>query len=98
MRLAQRLTLAVVLALVAVLSLHGWHRARREAALLDREGRRDHLLLGRALGIGMTETWRRSGEAAALSLVDAMNQSESEIDIRWVWLDAAPPDPSAARA
>jgi two-component system NtrC family sensor kinase len=97
-KLAPRLTLAVVLAMVAVLALHGWHRTRRESALLDREGRRDHLLLGRALGIGMTATWRRSGEAAALALVDAMNQSESEIEIRWVWLDAAPPDPAAARA
>lgn len=98
MRLAQRLTFAVVLAMVAVLALHGWHRVRRESALLDREGRRDHLLLGRALGLGMTETWRRAGEGAALALVDAMNQTESEIDMRWVWLDAPDADPSHPRA
>jgi two-component system, NtrC family, sensor kinase len=94
MRLALRLTLAVVLALVALLSLHLWYRVRRETALLDREGRRDHLLLGRALALGMTETGRRSGEGAALGLVDAMNQSESEIEMRWVWLD---PTASAER-
>ncbi|MDO9020960.1 MAG: HAMP domain-containing sensor histidine kinase [Deltaproteobacteria bacterium] len=98
MRLAQRLTLAVILALVSVLALHGWHRARRESALLDREGRRDHLLLGRALGTGMTEAWRRAGESAALALVDTMNQSEAEIEIRWVWLDAPGSDPSGPRA
>ncbi len=92
MRLAQRLTLGVVLTMIAVLTVHGWNRARRESALLDREGRRDHLLLGRALGLGMTEAWRRADEAAALALVDAMNQSESEIEIRWVWLDAPPGD------
>ena len=93
MRLAQRLTLAVILALVSVLALHGWHRVRRESALLDREGRRDHLLLGRALGLGMTVARRRAGESEALALVDAMNQSEAEIEIRWVWLDAPAGDP-----
>lgn len=90
MRLARRLILAIVLAIVAVLAVHGYYRVRRESALLDREGRRDHLLLGRALGVGMAEAWRRAGPSAALALVDEMNQREPEIEIRWIWTESEP--------
>src|SRR5882762_9686123 len=87
MRLARKLMAAVILAMIVVLAIHGYHRAQREAMLLDREGRRDHQLIGRALGLGMAEAWRR-GQGPALALVEAMNQREPEIDMRWVWLDA----------
>ncbi|MEZ4394568.1 MAG: ATP-binding protein [Polyangiales bacterium] len=102
MRLARRLILAIVLAIVSVLAVHGYYRVRREAALLDREGRRDHLLLGRALGVGMAEAWRRAGPSAALALVDEMNQREPEIEIRWIGAEgdamSSPEALAAARA
>ncbi|MDP3276166.1 MAG: ATP-binding protein [Deltaproteobacteria bacterium] len=84
MRLARRLTFAMLLVMLAVLGAHTWHRALRVSALLDREGRRDHILLGRALSFAMTEAIGRAGLPAARALLDEMNLREPEIEIRFV--------------
>ncbi len=85
MRVARKFVLAVVLAVTAVLAVHGYVRLQRLSALLDREGRRDHQLLGRALALGMQHVWAQAGERAAVALVDEMNASEPEIELRFVW-------------
>jgi len=33
--------------------------------------------------------WETAGEAPALALVKEANERETQVDIRWVWLDAA---------
>ncbi len=92
MRLASKLTLALVFVMCAVLSLYGYLSARRERALFESDMRRDEHLLAIALGAAVGEIWARDGEEEALRLLETASAQEDGIGIRWVWLDAPPGD------
>lgn len=49
----------------------------------------DHRLLGRVLKGAMTQAWQLDGEAGALSLLAQANHEQSEVRVRWVWLEGA---------
>ncbi|AUX25615.1 histidine kinase [Sorangium cellulosum] len=88
MRLASKLTLALVFVMCAVLSLYGYLSVRRERALFEADMRRDEHLIGLALRTAMVEIWRRDGLDAALRVLDEANEREDGVRFRWVWLDA----------
>ncbi|WP_437276661.1 ATP-binding protein [Sorangium sp. So ce375] len=88
MRLASKLTLALVLVMCAVLSLYGYLSVRRERALFEADMRRDEHLISIALRAAVVETWRRAGMDEALRLLDEANEREDGVRFRWVWLDA----------
>ncbi|WP_437912824.1 ATP-binding protein [Sorangium sp. So ce302] len=88
MRLASKLTLALVLVMCAALSLYGYLSVRRERALFEADMRRDEHLIGIALRAAVVETWRRDGMGEALQLLDEMSEREDGVRFRWVWLDA----------
>ncbi|WP_437809790.1 ATP-binding protein [Sorangium sp. So ce1078] len=88
MRLASKLTLALVLVMCAVLSLYGYLSVRRERALFEADVRRDEHLIGIALRAAVTETWRRDGLDEALRVLGEASQREDGVRFRWVWLDA----------
>lgn len=88
MKLARKLTLALILGVFAVLASSGYVWLRRETSLFENDVRRDDHTMGRALSAAVLGVWRTEGEARALRIVDEANERESQVDIRWVWLDA----------
>lgn len=88
MRLTRKLALALTCAILVVLGGNSIIRVRREVALFEENSRTDNELLGRAVAGAAALTFQRVGEEEALDLVEDANQRESQVLIRWVWLDA----------
>ncbi|HEY6876607.1 MAG TPA: ATP-binding protein [Polyangiales bacterium] len=86
MKLARKLTLAILAVMVAVLALNAAERIARDRRALRDDIRRDHRSLARALQVVVRESFREDGEQRALALVEAANQRESSMQIRWLWL------------
>ncbi|MGK4000083.1 sensor histidine kinase [Sorangium sp. So ce1024] len=88
MRLASKLTVALVFVMCAVLSLYGYLSVRRERALFQADMRRDEHLIGSALRAAVGEIWRRDGMDEALRVLSNASEREDGVSFRWVWLDA----------
>ncbi|AUX42344.1 histidine kinase [Sorangium cellulosum] len=88
MRLASKLTLALVFVMCAALSLYGYLSVRRERALFEADMRRDEHLIGIALRAAVVEIWRRDGMGEALRVLGEASEREDGVSFRWVWLDA----------
>ncbi len=86
MKLARKLTLAILAVMVAVLALNAVERIARDRRALRDDIQRDHRSLARALQVVVRESFREDGEQRALSLVEAANQRESAMQIRWLWV------------
>jgi len=87
MRLTWKLTLAIALGIVLVLTLSAWVRIRADAEAYHRDTLRDHYVVGRGLATAVELLWAREGEERALELVRLVNDRENRIGIRWVWPD-----------
>ncbi|WP_437936641.1 sensor histidine kinase [Sorangium sp. So ce341] len=87
MKLARKLTLALVFGVFLVLALSAYVQIRKEARIFENDVQRDHHTMGRVLAAAVSEVWRSEGQARALRLVDDANERERQVDIRWVWLD-----------
>ncbi|WP_437598618.1 sensor histidine kinase [Sorangium sp. So ce590] len=87
MKLARKLTLALVFGVFLVLALSAYVQVRKEARIFEKDVQRDHHTMGRALAAAVTEVWRSEGSARALRLVEDANERERQVDVRWVWLD-----------
>ena len=90
MKLARKLTLALLGVMVTVLALNAYERVRRDRQALRDDIHRDHRALGDALRVVVLESFREDGEQRALSLVEAANQRESTLQIAWSWLPETP--------
>jgi signal transduction histidine kinase len=90
MKLTWKLTIFLVLGTLLVTALHAATRISRESALFEQDIRQDNYLLGRTIAGAARRMWETAGEVQALQLVQEANERESQVDIRWVWLDAAP--------
>src|SRR4030095_3304011 len=93
MTLARRLALVLALGVILVLASFAYLRERREVTLFERDMRRDHRILGKAVSVAIAETWRNDGESKALELVQAITQHEPAITARWLWIDGSDPAP-----
>jgi two-component system NtrC family sensor kinase len=91
MRLARKLTLALVFAVCAVLTAHGVLTARRELAFFEADTQRDARVMGRTLVAVVSEIWRAQGEARALQTIDEANEREATVNFRYVSLDPSSP-------
>ncbi len=85
MKLARKLTLAILSVMIAVLALHALERIHRDGVVLREDIRRDHRTLGRAMRAIVPDVWREDGPKRALALIEATNQQENTIFLRWVW-------------
>ncbi|HXV60477.1 MAG TPA: HAMP domain-containing sensor histidine kinase [Vicinamibacteria bacterium] len=93
MKLARKLTLALIFGILIVLAGNSAIRVRREIALFENDSRRDSLLIGRMLAGSVARIWPTVGWQQALELVEDANQRESTVRIRWIWLDVPPGQP-----
>jgi len=96
MKLVQKLTLALILGISAVLAANGYFRVRREVALFQSERVRDHKLVGLALSAAFAAVWRAEGEAHARAMLEQASAREDKIAIRWVPGDPLAADPATA--
>jgi two-component system NtrC family sensor kinase len=92
MSLTRRLVLMLVAGFLPVLVASAWLGVWREAALLDTDVRRDHILLGRALARELGAVLAAQGQAAVEQRAAAITRPGDEVRVRW--LDLA--DGSAA--
>lgn len=90
MNVARKFTLALVLGILLVHIGSGIVRVRREMDLFQRDIARDSKVLGRALAHSLETVWTTNGERDAMALVEHANDRESDVSIRWIWLDTPP--------
>ena len=95
MKLTWKLTVFLVHGTLAVTAAHAAYRIRREVGSFEADIRQDNDLLGRAVAAAARRMYETAGEAPALELVKEANERETQVGIRWVWLDAAGDDPHA---
>ena len=88
MRLAWKLSLALLPALFAVIGVFGWNRVEREMALFREDSTRDQRVVATTLARATETVWARQGEAAAIDLIRDADAQRSMMRIRWVELEA----------
>ncbi|AKT36566.1 sensor histidine kinase [Chondromyces crocatus] len=93
MRLAIKLTLALVAVMCAVLSLYGYLSVRRERALFEADIRRDEHMMGLALRAAVIGVWQQDGQSKALAILDEASARNDGLTFRWVW----PEEPEGSR-
>ena len=97
MRVALKLTLALIVGIALVQAVSGWLRVQREREMFEEDMRRDHRVLGKALAVTAARVWSHQGRQPALDLVEDANVQHSHIDISWMSLETPEPDePPAA--
>ncbi len=96
MKLARKLTIALVLGILVVMAGHAWVQWRNEVTLfqtdLDRPSRR-----GRGFLATIQQIWIHEGEQRARQIVEEVANAITELDAHWVRLDAPPGDPEALK-
>ncbi len=86
MRIARKLTIALVLAVCAVLAVHGYLTSRREIAFFEADTQRDARMMGRALAAVVSELWRTEGEERARKTIGEANEREASVNFKYVSL------------
>jgi two-component system NtrC family sensor kinase len=87
MKLTFKLVLALIALIVLILGVDAWLSVRRESRFLRAELERKAYRIGNAMKELVADAWRRQGPDVALALIQAANQRERLMIIRWVWLD-----------
>jgi two-component system NtrC family sensor kinase len=87
MRLTLKITIAVLLSVALLFSLHSYLSIRRERAELQERLSREARHLGQSLKVMLTEIWRMGGEQAAIGFLDTASLVSSPVRVHWVWVD-----------
>lgn len=87
MKLTFKLVFALIALIVLILGVDAWLSVRRESRFLRAELERKAYRIGNAMKELVADAWRREGPDVALALIQAANQRERILMIRWVWLD-----------
>ena len=95
MKLARKITLALVLGIVAVMGVHAWLEIRREVVLFEADIRAPQRR-GQALLATLRNVWATEGEARVRALVDDIGAALGNFDVRWVPLPPPAGDPAAS--
>jgi len=92
-KLARKFTLAIAIAILAVMAAYDYTLIRQEVTLFDADlERTEHLK--RLLRASVESVWREHGDAAVVQMVDnAAASLDDSTRLRWLWLDAPPGDP-----
>ena len=90
MKLARKITLALTLLAIVVITVLETFEVRRELERSALDMRHDHRLLGHTVAGSIGRAWSQAGEREALLLLDQANRFQEQIHLRWVWLDAGP--------
>ena len=97
MKLAFKIMAAVMIVIAVLLVIHSYLVVKREVALFRSDMDLRAYLLGSVLASSVADIWKTSGLERAENIIEEANQSEHLIQVRLVWIDAQPDDPSAPR-
>jgi signal transduction histidine kinase len=86
-KLAQKLSLTLVVGVLIVVAAFAYPRIRRETSLFENDMRRDHVLMGTILSAVLADVWILDGEKRALAVLDRANASKEGVSLRWIWFD-----------
>jgi signal transduction histidine kinase len=89
MKLARKLSIALVLGICAVMTLHAYLQLARDTALFEADTATDEHVIARSLRSAAELVWQLEGEARVREMVEGGRQSEREVRIRLVPLDPA---------
>ena len=92
MKLTLKLVFALIALIVVILGADAYFSVQRESKFLQAELQRKAYRIGNAMKELVADAWRHQGPEVALALIEAANQRERLVMIRWVWLDAASND------
>jgi signal transduction histidine kinase len=92
MRLARKLTVALTLGILAVMSAYAWLQIRSEVVLFEADLPK-HRKYGSGFAAAIRAVWEKEGLARARQLVVEADRGNPSITIRWTWVDARPGDP-----
>jgi two-component system NtrC family sensor kinase len=88
MKLARKITLALVLLAFAVIAGLETIEVQRELARSALDMQHDHRLLGHSLGGSFVRAWETEGEERALTLLAEANRFQEQVRLSWLWLDS----------
>jgi len=91
-KLARKLTLALVAAIFVVMAAYAYVQTRHEVMLFDVDVQRSRWF-GRGTAAAIEEIWQQGGEARAMELLETISSGNPAREMRWVWLDAPVGDP-----
>jgi two-component system NtrC family sensor kinase len=97
MKLARKLYLYFIGALIIVLSIFGCLSFQREAVQLEIDMGHHMGILGRAVAAAVTEAWRDTGQERAMAIVNDVNTGDFKIECTWVWLETVDGRPMAGQ-
>ncbi|MEW6775889.1 MAG: HAMP domain-containing sensor histidine kinase [Bdellovibrionota bacterium] len=89
MRLVLKFSSALLAGILLVFGIYGYLRISRIRAIFEEDTRSDHRAMASALANTVGYVWQEDGETRALKLIEAANEREPRLVIRWVWLDEA---------
>ncbi len=92
MRLARKLTLALVLGILAVMAAYAYVQTREEVVLFEGDLQRD-TRRAEALRAAVRSVWAKEGEARARELVEEIAGVAGQAQVRWVRIDTPSGDP-----
>jgi two-component system NtrC family sensor kinase len=87
MRLALKLSAALIAGIILVLSVDAYFRVRRNIEVFEADMSRDNITMGRALSAAVSELWVTEGQPEALNLIRLIDERRPSVFIRWVLLD-----------
>ena len=94
MKLAIRLTAAIMLALTCLMIVHTYLVVQREIDLFSTDLDRHAYLVGKALAGAVPDMWQVGGPDRVRQLIRDANRQEDPLTARWVFIDSTVPGES----
>jgi signal transduction histidine kinase len=95
MKLARKLTLALLAGVLAVMAAYAYVEIRNEVVIIDADIAK-HEKYGRGVAAALEAIWARDGEARAREILDIMDRNGPDvIHLHWHWLDELKTHPPA---
>ncbi|MGZ3459582.1 MAG: sensor histidine kinase [Archangium sp.] len=88
MKLARKITLALVLLAFAYIAGLETIEVQRELERSALDMQHDHRLLGHTMGGSFVRAWELDGEDEALTLLADANRFQEQVRLSWLWLDS----------
>lgn len=92
MKLTLKLVFAVIALVVLIFAVEAYFSTKRESDFLKEELQRKAYRIGDAMKELVADAWRREGPENVLALIQAANERDKLVVIRWVWLDEGASD------
>lgn len=90
MKLLAKLMAAIILGISLLLLIDGYFSVKHDLFLYEQDVRHDVQLLGKTMEVMVGDVWHSRGAKRALQLLQSINNANSTVCMRWLWLDHIP--------